>query len=568
MQRVLKHVAVLAVALACVAVAAGCGSSSSNSSSSTSSGGAGTPHKGGTLIVLENSNWDIADPAQNYTLAEWQLLIDTHDGLVGFQRTSGTAGNTIVPDLASSIPTPTDGGKTWTFHLRSGIKYSDGTPLKASDVTFTMERQFTVPGPTTFYSDIVGASACKPSHCDLSKGVVADDAANTVTFHLTQADPELLDKLSLPFAFIVPKSTGFKLTGDKIPPGTGPYMWKQYDPNKQALLVRNPYFHQWSAAAQPNGYPNEILIKFGNTVENEVTAVENGQADFVFDQDGIPADRLNEISTKYASQAQVNSLTADYYFALNVNIPPFNNLQARQAANYAVDRGAMVKIYGGPQLAAPTCQVLPPNFPGYKPYCPYTKGGSSTTTKWTAPDIAKAKQLLQSAGLTGAKVAVVGTTDEVGKALTLQLVSDLNKAGFSASSKLLQPGPQYPYIQNSDNNVQVGYSQWYQDYPAASDFLNVLLGCSNFHKGSTASPNISGYCNKSIQSQMDSALTKGITDASAANDQWAQIDHAVTDQAPWISLFNPKQIDFHSKRVHGYMWSPQWYSLLDQCWVD
>ena len=206
MQTVLKRVVALGVAVACVAVAAGCGGSSSNSSNSNSgsSSSAGTPHKGGTLTVLENSNWDIADPAQNYTLAEWQLLIDTHDGLVGFQRTSGPAGNTIVPDLASSIPTPTDGGKTWTFHLRSGIKYSDGTPLKASDVTFTMERQFTVPGPTTFYSDIVGASACKPSHCDLSKGVVADDAANTVTFHLTQADPELLDKLSLPFAFIVP----------------------------------------------------------------------------------------------------------------------------------------------------------------------------------------------------------------------------------------------------------------------------------------------------------------------------------------------------------------------------
>src|SRR5215831_20408627 len=115
-----------------------------------------------------------------------------------------------------------------------------------------------------------------------------------------------------------------------------------------------------------------------------------------------PADRLNEMSTKYANQVYVNPLTAVLYFAMNVRIPPFNNLKARQAVNYATDRNALVKIYGGPKLAAPTCQVLPPGFPGYKPYCPYTKNPGRT---WSAPDLAKAKRLVKESGTAGQTVS-------------------------------------------------------------------------------------------------------------------------------------------------------------------
>ena len=214
-------------AIAAVVIAAGCGgsggggSSSSGSSSPSTTAGA---HKGGTFTILANSSFGVADPAQNYTLQEWQLLINTHDGLVQFKRVGGTAGTEIVPDLATSIPTPTDGGKTYTFQLHKGIKFSNGQVMKPSDFVTTFERQFTVPGPTSFYSGIVGASACKPSHCDLSKGVVADDSAYTLTIHLTAPDPEFLDKLALPFAYVVPASTSKKLTGNNVPPGTGPYM--------------------------------------------------------------------------------------------------------------------------------------------------------------------------------------------------------------------------------------------------------------------------------------------------------------------------------------------------------
>ncbi len=544
-------------------VAAGCGSSNKSSSKQTTS----SESKGGTLTTVANAAPSGSpDPQVNYTLQEWQLLVLSHDGLVGFKRASGTEGTKKVPDLAQSIPKPTNDGKTWTFKLRPGIKFSNGQALTGADVKATFERLFKIgnsPNAGTWYNVIQGADACikTPKSCDLSQGIKVD--GNTVTFNLTTGDPEWLDKLAVPFAFILPAST--PATNVNIPPpGTGPYKWAQYSPNKQLKLVRNTFFKEWSKDAQPAGNPDVIVQKFGLSPEAQVTAVENNQADWMFDQP--PADRLGELSSKYADRVHVNPLTAVWYFAFNTRIPPFNNLKARQAVNYATDRNALVKVYGGPKLAVPTCQILPPNFPGYVPYCPYTKSPGSG--KWTAPDLQKAKQLVTASGTKGAAVKVNTTTNTVDKGLGLYFVGLLNSLGYKATLQALSPDIQYPYAQNSKNNPQFAFSSWYQDYPAASDFLNILLGCGSFHPNSNSSPNIAEFCNKGIQAQMDHAGEVGITDPTASNKIWAEVDKKVTDQAPWVSMFNPKYIDVLSDRVKGYQFSPQWYFLLGQAAVS
>jgi peptide/nickel transport system substrate-binding protein len=553
-----------AVAIALIALAAGCGSSSKSGKGTTTTAAAG--NKGGTLITLATDPPSGSpDPQVNYTLQEWQLLILTHDGLVAFKRVGGAEGTKIVPDLAESVPKPTNGGKTWKFKLRSGIKFSNGQTLTGKDVKATFERLFKIgnsPNAGTWYNVIVGGDACvnSPKKCDLSKGIVVN--GNDVTFHLTKGDAEFLDKLAVTFAFILPASTPTKNV-DIPPPGTGPYKWVELSPNKQLRLVRNPYFKEWSKDAQPAGNPDEIIMKFGSSLESEVTQIENGQADWMFDI--VPSDRLNEISTKYPDQVHINPITETEYFAFNTRIPPFNNLKARQGVNYATDRKALVKIYGGPKLASPTCQVLPPQFPGYKAYCPYTANPGSG--KWTAPDMAKAKQLIAQSGTAGATVKVNTQTTEPYKSWGLYFVSLLNKLGYKASLQALSPSIQYPYVQNSSHKVQFAWSDWYQDYPAASDFLNILLGCGSFHPNSNSSPNIAEFCDKGIQAKMDHALKTGVTDPAAANKEWAQVDKLVTDKAPWVAMMNEKYINFVSKRVKGFVFSPQWYFLLDQASV-
>ena len=558
MKRVIS-LSVAAIALA--VIAAGCGGSSKSSKSTTSTTAAGG--KGGTMITVANAAPSGSPDTQvNYTLQEWQLLIMTHDGLVAFKRAGGSEGTKIVPDLVESIPKPTNGGKTWVFKLRSGIKFSNGETLTGNDVKATFERLFKIgdsPNAGTWYNGIVGADACikSPKTCNLSKGIVVN--GNTVTFHLTTGDPEFLDKLAVPFAFILPASTPAKDVNIP-PPGTGPYKWAEYSPSKQIKLVRNPFFKQWSAAAQPEGNPDVIIQKFGLTPDAEVTQVENGQADWMFDQ--IPAGRLNEISTKFADQVHINPLTQVEYMALNTRIPPFNNLKARQAVNFATDRNALVKIYGGPKLATPTCQVLPPNFPGYEPYCPYTINPGSG--KWTGPDMQKAKQLMAQSGTKGMAVKVNTQNTDPQRSYGLYFVGLLNKLGYKATLQPLSGSIQYPYVQNSKNKVPMAWSDWYQDYPAASDFLVVLLGCGSFHPNSNASPNIAAFCNNSIQGKMNQAEKTGITNQSAANQQWAAIDKAVTDQAPWVAMMNTKYVNFIAKRVKGFIFSPQWYFMLDQ----
>ena len=158
--------------------------------------------------------------------------------------------------------------------------------------------------------------------------------------------------------------------------------------------------------------------------------------------------------------------------------------------------------------------------------------------------------------------------DEVNKAMGVYLQSVLNSIGYKASVKPISGNIQFTYIQNTNNKVQMSVSQWYQDYPAASDFLYVLFGCASFVPGSDSSINISGFCDKAIDQRMKDNLALAVTDVDAANKEWAQIDKAIVDQAPLAALFTPKHVDFVSKRIGNFLFSKQFYWIIDQSWVQ
>ena len=524
-------------------------------------------HRGGTMRMVARSAAGTIDPQINYTLQYWQIYQALYDGLVAFKKAAGTAAFTIVPDLAESIPPPADDGRTYTFKLRQGVKFADGSDVTVKDVVASFQRIFKVSSPTSgsFYNGIVGADACLKSaaDCTLKGGVVGDEKAGTVTFHLTEPDAEFMDKLAVPHASILPASTPAKDVGTDPVPGTGAYVIKSYDPNRRMTLMRNPHFRQWNVDAQPEGYVDEIDYDFGLTDEAEVTAVENGQADWMFDQP--PTDRLGEIGTRFTKQVHLTPLTAMWYVPMNVNLPPFDKVEVRQAVNYAVDRKSVVNLFGGANLGTPACQILPPGFPGYEPYCPYTKNPGK---KWTAPDLAKAKALIEQAGVKGQKVTIIAEDTAVSRAIGTYLESMLNEIGLDAGLKSLSPNIQFTYIQNTKNHVQISISQWYQDYPAASDFLNILFSCGAFHPGSDSSVNIAGFCDKEIDARMQAAMAKAVTDPAAANTMWAKIDKEVTDKAPAAILFNPKHVDFVSKRLGNFTFSSQFYWLIANSWVQ
>jgi len=528
-------------------------------------------HAGGTVTLVAAAAAGTLDPKVNYTGQYWELYQATYDGLLTFAYGDGVTTFNVVPDLAVALPTISNGGKTLTFKLRSGIKFSNGQPVTVADVKASFERIFKVSSPTagTFYNGIVGADAClkTPATCNLDKGVVVDPKTNSVVINLVAPDDAILSKLAVPHAVINPASSPVKDAGTTPIPTTGAYMFKSYDPNKELVMVRNPYFKEWNHQAQPQGYPDQIIYKFGITPTDQVTEVENNQANWAYDP--IPADRLNEIGTKYASQAHVNALTAMWYMPMNVNLAPFNNVKARQAVNYAIDRAAMVKIFGGSQLAAPVCSFLPPNFPGHIDYCGYTKGATpdKPATAWGAPDLALAKQLVKESGTAGQAVGIVVSDDDVNKQMGVYLQSVLNSIGYKATVKPISGNIQFTYIQNTKNKVQISVTQWYQDYPAASDFLNVLLSCASFTPNSDSSINMAGYCNKAIDAKMQAAIAKGVTDPVSANKMWGAIDEEIMKDAPVAVAFTPKQLDFISSGTKNYHFSLQYKMFVDQLQV-
>ena len=516
------------------------------------SGGA---HRGGTFtLAYTSSPIDSIDPAVSYSNETWQILSLAGDGLTGFRRVGGSEGATIVPDLAADLPTATDNGTTYTFHLRPGLRYSTGALVEPKDVRATFERDFEIGSPVNYYSDIVGASACKKGrHCNLSRGIVV--AGDAIVFHLDAPDPDFLQKLALPFAFVLPASTPRRSAATRPVPATGPYAIVRYDPRRRLELTRNPHFQEWSRAARPDGYPDAIVMTFGPSDEAATTAVEHGRLDYA---PVLPSDRLNEVATRYPGQLHTNSVSGTNALVLNTRIAPFDSIDARRALSYALDRNEIIRRAGFQQFARLTCQILPPNFPGYKPYCPYTLSPSKANT-WRAPDLTKAKKLVARSRTRGIPVTVVSDESDAGQSIAAYVVQLLHRLGYGASRKSF-PYPASSEFSGPRRGMQIVFVNWIADYPSAGAFLRPNLSC----RGNV---NDAGFCDPRLDGEMQRAEAMQPTNARAADARWADIDHELVDAAPWIPFSNGKEVDFVSKRVGNFQYHPEWGVLFDQLWV-
>jgi YVTN family beta-propeller protein len=531
-------------------------------------GSVSTPasHRGGVLRVELGELWgcECFDPTGAWNEDAWQLFANVYDGLVGYRRVGGAQGGSLVPDLATSVPSPTDRGKTYTFQLRPGIRFSNGRPVRASDFRASLERLFSAGygfNQVPFYNGILGAARCAqhPSGCDLSQGVETNDEARTIVVHLNAPDPDFLFKLALPFASVLPADSPTGIDrGDHLF-GTGPYKLGAFDAKRELRLVRNPNFRVWSRDAQPAGYPDEIRIRIDDDPDGQIKAVTSGTADYFAD---LPLERLSELSTRYAGQLHSDPFPAVDYLLIRTSIPPFDDIRVRRALNYAVDRGRVVKLLGGPLKAQPTCQFLPPNLPGYRPYCPYTLDPNSAGT-WTAPDVAEANRLVEASGTKGMRVEMIADSFRAGTGR--YTVGLLRQLGYRASLRVFENYEDYyDYILGRRYaRVQLATAGWVADYAAPANFLQVVFGCRGFHAVETKS----GSCSRSIDSLIEGAARAQIADPARGLALWARADRAVADQAPIVFLDNPRAVVLVSKRVGNFQSHPEFGPLLDQLWV-
>ena len=528
-------------------------------------------HRGGTLRIVE---WEppgytstglplyANDPLSYNELFNASLL--TADGLVGHRRVGGAAGSALLPNLATSVPRPTNGGLTYTFQVRPNVEYSTGVEVMASDFRRAIERSFQVGarglwGPFLFQS-VVGADACTSDdgapveRCDLAAGILIDDAASTVTFNLSTPDPDFVHKLASPAAYPVPDGVAMNEDVEEGFPGTGPYMVTSTT-DSEVRLARNPHFEVWSAEVRPDGFPDEIVFTVVDDDATRVAMVENGEADFTSHRRGNRSPELfAQIKTRYPGQWHVGSVTTRFVL-MNTSIPPFDDVEARRALNFAIDRGS----FAGPD-AATTCQLLPPGFPGYLPYCPYTlspdEGG-----RWKAPDLEEAQRLVDTSETKEIQI-VIGPTFPV--AAEQQLLEDL-------AAVLTELGYQDVTIDRTDVTAddfpgfdpkafQIRPLGWFPDYLAPGNFLG-LFKCPD-----VGGDPLIGYCNSDFEAAFKHAADLQTTDPAAAITEWAALDHRVVDLALLAPMFNAGA-DFVSARVGNYQYSPTGFALFDQMWV-
>jgi peptide/nickel transport system substrate-binding protein len=534
-----------------IALAAGCGSGTSSSGEGSDSG---SPVRGGILKAGIPGNPDHLDPALSYTNEGWEILEATNNGLLTFKKAAGGPGATVVPDIADAMPTISSDNLTYTFHLRSGVMFSApvSREVKPSDFKFSIERLFRVDsGGVGFFTGIAGADAYAKTRKGGISGIVADDAAMTLTITLTQPDGTFPDYIATPFAFALPVGTPDKdistLPDWRV--ATGPYMITGYTPHQSITIRRNPTFKSWTPDT-PDGYIDGIDVAIGVTPEQSVNEIADGQLDWYFES--VPPDRLSELKARYPKQVYPfvrNNIT---YFFMNERKYPFNKLAVRQAVNYAIDRNALVKIYGGQGTA--TENIIPPGLgTAYKKHNLYPY------------DLEKAKQLIQQAGVEGASVTVWGHNTSPTPSAVQYLAGVLNSIGLKATVKTFDESVYWDTIASEKGDPQIGFTDWNQDYPESQDFIDVALNGEhivNVGNNDLTNTDIPAY-NKMI----DEAKRMPLGDAR--NALWAKLDYLfMKNDASWAPFMNRQWPKFVSTRVHNLVFNGNYFELFPSMYLS
>jgi peptide/nickel transport system substrate-binding protein len=328
--------------------------------------------------------------------------------------------------------------------------------------------------------------------------------------------------------------------------------------------MRNPYFRQWSFAAQPAGYPSVIRYNHVASQNEEDSAIIAGRADLT-----PVADNGQSLATRYPAQVHAGLKTATTYLFLNTRQPPFTSLKARQAVNYAIDRGRILQLlHRAPGQAAVTCQLLPADFPGHQPYCPYTTGTEDGS--WHGPDMAKARQLAQESSTTNVPVTV-WTFGDFGRmfantAVNSYLVQLLNDLGYQARMRVVSAAKFFNSVSNAHSKIQAGLAGWGADFPTASGMIVPTLSCGSFDQDPTHTMNYAGFCDHHADQLASQAQAAQLTDPATARTLWAEVDRNVTDQAPWAPIISFAAASFVSARIGNYQQSING-PLLDEMWV-
>jgi peptide/nickel transport system substrate-binding protein len=500
--------------------------------------------KGGTLVVELSTDLDYVDPQLTYYAPSWELQYATACKLFNFPDKEAPAGSQLQPEVAAGLPVVSNNGKTYTFKIRSGFKFSNGEAVTAQSFKRSVERlanpKMASQGSPFLADIVVGAQARIDGKAASVSGVTAK--GNTLTIKLLHAAPDLLSRLAMPFFQAIDSKLAATIDdkGVNAYASCGPYYVASRTPNRAITIKRNTFYK----GPRPHNL-NTIQVNVGNTLDVVYQNVLKATSDYA--ADGIPPAQWADIAKRFGinkSQFYTRPQLELDYVALNHDRPLFkNNTKLAKALNYAIDRQAYLAQRG--YLAGKRSdQILPPGMPGYKDFSVYP-------LKVTSGTQAQAKKL--AAGNTRDGQAIVWAANRGANPLQAQIVQfNLKQLGIDSEIKLLPRSQQFGDAKIRGAKYDVDLEAWGADYADPYDFINILLDGNSI--GPAGNNNYSYYNNAKFNKQMtQAALLAG----SARTNAYAALDKAImAEDPPWVSILNRNNRLFVSSRVGCFVYNP------------
>ncbi len=542
-----RKVVVGAVGAVAALVLAACGGGNVASSGGSGSGSGGgtnadangvhnpSDQKGGTLRMANSGDWDSLDPADTYYAYSWDFSRLYGRTLTTFKPAPGKDGATLVPDLAESLGKPTDNAKTWTYTLRKGVKFEDGTPVTSKDIKYDVERSLdkkTFPNGPTYFNDFLDLQGytspyedTDPNKLGLKAIETPDD--QTIVFHLAKPFSGFDYFAQMPSTMPVPaaKDTGTKYKEHVV--ATGPYMFEKNDLGKSFTLVRNP---NWDPATDPirKALPDRIEVQLNINADDIDNRLQAGDLDVGVEGTGVQPAAQGKILADQSLKANTDSaLVARTWFTnLSASVPPLDNIHCRKAVLYAVDKTGYQRAYGGATGGDIATSLLPPVIPGQEKFDPYPTPGNQG-------DVAKAKDELNQCGQPNGFTTGIAYRAErpKEKATAESLQQSLARVGIKLDIKPYPSGDYFKLYAGKPafvtaNNLGLLVYGWGADWPDGYGFLDQIVDSRAIRDAGNTNL---GIKDPAIDAMLDKALVT--TDNASREKIWVDIDKKVMDDA-------------------------------------
>ncbi|MGD1225771.1 MULTISPECIES: ABC transporter substrate-binding protein [Streptomyces] len=557
-----RRVAAASVSLVVAAGAAACGPKDNDANSA---GADSKPQKGGTLTVLNANPQEDFDPARLYTSGGGNVPSLVFRTLTTRNRENGAAGAQVVPDLATDTGRPSKNATVWTYTLKKGLTYEDGTPITSADIKYGIERSFAaeLSGGAPYLRDwLIGGADYQGPYKD-KKGLDSIETPDdlTIVFHLNKPEGEFPYLATQTQFTPVPKAKDTGTKYEEHPVSSGPYkVVKNENDGERLVLERNTH---WSAStdAERKAYPDKIDVRSGldsSVINQRLSASQGADAAAVTTDTNLGPAELAKVSGDKALAARVGTGHFGYtnYLAFNPKVKPFDNPKVRQAISYAVDRTSVINAAGGSSLAEPATTYLPDQKSfGYTPYDHFPAGKSGNP--------AKAEELLKEAGYkNGLTITLTHSNSkdfETSPEIATALQDALKKAGITVKLQGLEDNDYSDKIHGAKTEPGLFLAHWGADWPSGGPFLAPIFDGRQIVKDG-ANFNTGFLDDKSVNAEID-AINK-LTDLDQAAQRWGALDKKIGEQALTVPLFHPVYKRLYGKDVKNIVIS-DWTGVLD-----